>query len=561
VKDSQKPLLVIIIFVLLTACARPGSPTGGPQDTEPPKVVYAHPPDKSIYFTGREIQLTFDEFITLKDIQSQLLISPPLKERVKTTLKKKTLIIELPEDLNDSTTYTFSFGKSITDLNEGNVAAGLKYVISTGSYLDSLKFSGKVTDAFTSKPEKEMLILLYEVSDTITRDSVLYKAFPDYFAISDEQGQFEFENLRPGAFWMYGLLDKNADYLYGGPPEKIAIFDEVINTDSVPPIHLVAFLERPKIKFLNAQYKEYGRIDFNFNGKPDSLKVFEYYEELDSTFNINMRMVPNLAADTLSFWFAPTGNDEKKFLIYLDTASVPDTAKVFLRASKMGGFKVLGKPATHLNPGDTFSFELNHPVQQIDLEKIEVVLHDSIPVKSQIVQDANNPLKVWLTFERDWEQAFKIIAQKAAFKDIFGQESDSTGFPLSTKTPDDYGNWKLQMEGDSVDYILDILDEKGQPLKTRFFSGNANFDFSLMPPGKYKLRVIVDTNRNHKWDPGSLKDWIFSEKVLYNNDVVEIRANWDIDTTWDIREKTLQDQFSKELPETNDNKLKEQKSK
>jgi hypothetical protein len=523
--------------LLLTACARPGTPTGGPQDTEPPKVVSTNPPDKSLYFTGREINITFDEYIALKDIQKQLLISPPLKEKVQTVLKKKTLIITFQEDLKDSTTYTFSFGKSITDLNEGNVAAGLRYVVSTGSFLDSLGFIGRITDAFTGQPEKDFFVLLYEVSDTIAKDSVLYNAFPDYFAITDDQGNFEFENLRLGTFWIFGLFDKNSDYKYNGPPEKIALFDGLIQTDSVPRVIMEAFLERPKLRFLNAQFKEYGRIDFNFNMRPDSLRILEWYEEVDSTFDITQSLVPNPAADTLSFWFAPKDATNKSFLVYMDTMTIPDTANTFLRASKMGAFKIEGAPAATLHPGDTFSFNLNHPLATLDPELFEVLLHDSIPHPFTLKQHPDNPLKVFLLMERNWEMTFKVIANKGAFKDIFGQESDSTGYSISTKTPDDYGNWKLSIEGDSLSYILELLNEKGEMLHRYFFEGDHKFEFKLMVPGKYRLRVINDINRNNKWDTGSLQKWRFPEPVQYNNEVIEIRANWDIETTWDIKPK------------------------
>ncbi|MCH8555530.1 MAG: Ig-like domain-containing protein, partial [Schleiferiaceae bacterium] len=330
---KQKFLLFFVAIALALSCARPGAPTGGPTDETPPELVTATPPNKSLYFEGRKIALTFDEYIQLKDLSGQLLISPPLKEKPETLLKGKTLFITLKEDLKDSTTYTFSFGKAITDLNEGNEALGLKYVISTGSYLDSLSFSGKLVDAFTNQPVEKIMALLYDLNDTIPTDSLPYLAFPSYFAITDEQGAFTFENLRLDTFKLFAVEDKNSDYLYNPGSEKMAFVTDLIYTDTVVPMTLRLFKEQPLPKFFNAQYKGYGRIDFNFNQKIDSLLVLQWFEEADSTFDIGNRLVGDDSKDTLTYWFVPpVGGVEFQFLVYVDTFAA-DTVGVFIRES------------------------------------------------------------------------------------------------------------------------------------------------------------------------------------------------------------------------------------
>ena len=55
-------------------CAKRAAPTGGPRDSLPPVLVNASPKLNTIFFDKEEISLTFDEYVTLKDINKQLII-------------------------------------------------------------------------------------------------------------------------------------------------------------------------------------------------------------------------------------------------------------------------------------------------------------------------------------------------------------------------------------------------------------------------------------------------------------------------------------------------------
>jgi len=54
------------LLLLLVQCAKPGSPTGGPKDSIPPRLINASPKMKTVNFDKNEIRLTFDEYISLK---------------------------------------------------------------------------------------------------------------------------------------------------------------------------------------------------------------------------------------------------------------------------------------------------------------------------------------------------------------------------------------------------------------------------------------------------------------------------------------------------------------
>lgn len=108
-------LLVLFIFTVLS-CARRGRPEGGPKDFDKPIMVKADPDFKSIRFEEDQIKIYFDEYVKLKDVNSQLIISPPLKNSPAISplgSPSKKITIKLSDTLQENTTYTFNFAQSI----------------------------------------------------------------------------------------------------------------------------------------------------------------------------------------------------------------------------------------------------------------------------------------------------------------------------------------------------------------------------------------------------------------------------------------------------------------
>lgn len=223
-------LFLWLYLLFLTACANQVAPTGGPKDETPPKVTKTSPPDLSTRFTGKEIVLSFDEFIKLKDINNQLIISPPLKETPNFKTRGKSLVVEFKEPFRQETTYNVFFGDAIVDITEENPIPGYKFTFSTGDILDSMNVKGKLINAFNLTPVKGAYVMLY---DSIY-DSVPYKQIPYYVSRTNDKGEFELTNLRNIPYKIFALTDANANYRYDMPSEEIAFIDSIIHPWELP---------------------------------------------------------------------------------------------------------------------------------------------------------------------------------------------------------------------------------------------------------------------------------------------------------------------------------------
>lgn len=229
---------LLYFFAIYNAgCAQIGSPTGGPRDTIPPRLVSASPKLNSTNVTGNKITLTFNEYIDLKEVQTNVLISPYPKKTPSIDFKLKTVTVKLKDSLLPNTTYSINFGNAIADNNEGNPFKDFTYVFSTGNNLDSLMLAGKVIIAETGKADSTLVAMLYRNAD----DSAVQKRKPDYIARLSGDGSFVFINLPPGNFNVYALKDGDGGRTYNSKKELFAFTDApVIVSEKTEPVVLYA---------------------------------------------------------------------------------------------------------------------------------------------------------------------------------------------------------------------------------------------------------------------------------------------------------------------------------
>lgn len=216
--------LAALLIIIAGSCAKEGSPSGGPRDKTPPVVVRAEPVNGATRFAGKSVTITFDEFVTLDKIQEKFMISPPTEKKPQVTLKGKSIVVDIDEELLDSTTYTLYFQDAIRDLNEANIIENYQFVFSTGTYIDSLSFSGSVYNAFDLEVPQNITVLLHSnLSDTAPQKSI-----PDYITRLNPDGLFTLNNLRPGVFRLYAIGDLNNNRRYETGAEPFAFADTLI---------------------------------------------------------------------------------------------------------------------------------------------------------------------------------------------------------------------------------------------------------------------------------------------------------------------------------------------
>jgi uncharacterized protein (DUF2141 family) len=264
------------MVLALSQCAKRGTPSGGEKDITPPKLLSAEPENMTINFKAKKIRLYFDEYIKLKDVQKQLIVSPPLKYNPLITPQgsaSKFIEITIKDTLKENTTYTLNFGQSITDNNEGNPNSFLTYVFSTGSYIDSLTVSGVVQDAFNKKVGQFISVMLYELDSTYT-DSTLYKRPPNYITNTlDSSTTFKLNYLKKGKYALFAVKDEGKNNLFDQEVDKIGFVTDTITLPTDSTYVLSLFKEIPDYRVAVPSYVAQNRILFGYQGESKNIVI------------------------------------------------------------------------------------------------------------------------------------------------------------------------------------------------------------------------------------------------------------------------------------------------
>ena len=123
IRNSFRLLYGMLLLTVIYSCANIGSPNGGPYDETPPKFVSSTPVPNQINYTGKKIEILFDELIQIEKPSENVIITPPQMELPVIRSAGKKAVIELKDTLKPNTTYTIDFTNSIAECRESRTDA------------------------------------------------------------------------------------------------------------------------------------------------------------------------------------------------------------------------------------------------------------------------------------------------------------------------------------------------------------------------------------------------------------------------------------------------------
>ena len=545
-------LYIILIFSVIN-CAKKASPTGGPKDTIPPVLISASPKLNTTFFDKEEVKFLFNEYVKLNEIDKQLIISPPLKiggyKLHPTMSASKKITLSILDTLLDNTTYTFNFGEGIEDYNEGNKMSFFSYTISTGAEIDSLNLKGIIKDAIEMEPDDFISLQLYPI-DSSYNDSTIYNKKPFYVTSTLDSTVFEFKNLKAGKYELIALKDFSNNYFFNQNVDQIGFLNSPITLPLDTIVELNIFKEKTLFSWANPFFVNDHHIGHGYYGDYDNQK-FKLISNVPKSFKYII--TKNRETDTLNYWFKGITTDSLKF-----EYPINDTIK-----TELVNFKNPIKDSLIINQltigaldlTEIFKVSSNLPITSFDNSLVKIRKKDSTLVSSEIRIDENYD-RVEIDFKLLPNDLYDIQLLPNALKDFWGNTHDTLNYRVSTKKIEDYGNIFIQLiYEDSYEFILELLKDNEVVRSYSKPVENSNYPFEILNPGKYFLRLIKDKNNNDRWDTGNYLKKIQPEEVIYYPFELELRANWDLNETFNTTQNyldLLKTQTSSDTLEVND---------
>lgn len=524
-------ILLLSIFgsiFTFTSCAKRGTITGGAKDTIAPKITNSLPENYSTNFNGKEIKISFNELIKVKDINKQLIISPPMNKKpiiIPQGSASKFISIKILDTLQPNTTYSFNFGQSIIDNNESNPYSQFKYVFSTGNYIDSLALMGKIKDAYEQKVESFVSVQLYDAKKF--NDSTIYKETPLYVTNTlDSLKVFALENLKAGDYKIIALKDKNNNYKFDPKSDKIGFLKGIISVPNDTLYQLELFKEATPFKATKVSQESTNKFFLATEGDNKNIKVTalngnekipiivtQYPEKNKDSVQL---FIPNIKLDSLQL-NVEKGTFSKTFKVKTRTLKTTDSLKIDIKQSNILPFR------------EKLTLLTKTPIEKIDNSKISIINKDSIEVNFTSVYNVFNQ-NIEFDFQKEEDQKYSLQLLPGAIVDFYSTKNDTLSYKLSTKSYSDYGNLKVNLKNAKrYPIILEVLNVKGDIIASSISNGEDFLRFDLIEPNVYSLRLIYDHNKNGIWDTGSYLEKRQAEEVKYYSKTVDVRANWDVD--------------------------------
>ncbi|MGL2993141.1 Ig-like domain-containing protein [Flavobacterium sp. TSSA_36] len=528
-------LISLLFLFFCISCAKKGSITGGMKDTIAPTLKMSFPENYSTNFKGKEIKLTFDEYVKLKGVEKQLIISPPMKNEplIIPSTVTKYLTIKIKDTLQPNTTYSFNFGQSITDNNEGNPLNQFKYVFSTGSYIDSLALGGRVKDALDKEVESFVSVMLYEVNEKFT-DSVVYTSPPRYITNTlDSLKTFRLENLKAGKYLLVALKDRNNNNKFNPKTDKIGFHKQFITIPNDTIYELELFKETLPFKAYKPYQASGNRLILGYDGTQDFSKSKPKISLKNNTEMLESIVTQFPKKDSLQVWFKPIKADSLQLNIKKEHYQNDFSFKI--KNQKKDTLSINAVQTGILNMREQFTLESSTPLVAIDKSKIfikdsKTTITEFTPTYDEFHQ------KLVVNFPKKTSEKYQIQLLPGALTDFFGKSNDTLTYKLETRSESDYGNLTVDLLNvKRFPIIIELTNEKGEILAYDYSEKNTKVEFNFLEPKDYTLRVIYDDNKNRKWDSGNYLEKRQAEEVIYYSKVIkDVRANWNDNETFDL---------------------------
>lgn len=526
-KFSKNLFFLTLISITWISCAKQSSPMGGPKDEDPPVLLNTDPTNNALNTKPKEINLTFNEFVALENPTKQIIITPRINvDDVEFLAIKNRINIKLNQELEDETTYVFNFQKSVQDITEKNPAENLKLVFSTGNAIDSLSISGTIAYIYPPKEKelKDIIVGLYPENDTTD----LFTSPPYYITQTDSAGNFSITNIKANRFRLYAWHDENNSLKAEYRNEAYGFYTEPIHINkNISDIHVnlsKGDLSDLKINRSSTSGSNYdivlSKTPLTYQIAHNDVGVDMFYRLNDKTIRIYHNSIQNDSAQVQLFVKDSVGFSIDTTLYAKFEPS--DRKNEDLEISVNSGLSFLNDIRSE--------WTFNKPIDNINFDSlfIQYDTASKIPItpKNLFFTDSTKRthlvMNMYIPDSLPFE-VYTIYAGDSSIKDIQGVYNKE---PIKAN----YKKLKQDRLADGVSgtvhteerpIILQLLNNKNIIIQELYLEDTNTYNFTKIEAGDYKIRAIIDRNKNRRWDTGNIFENRQPEPVYFYYDTIK----------------------------------------
>ena len=556
---------LLALPILLQNCAQVAQPPGGKKDTIAPKLVVSTPKFRQLNVKGQSVSLYFDEYVKADNIQQKITITPQDSNTFVVKALPTGLRLNFNKPFQPNTTYTIDFADGIKDITERNIAKDTKLVFSTGPVIDSLYLTGNVVDDESRLPLLGFVVGLFASTDTLP----INRKRPQYFARTDSSGNYRIENVKAGLYKVYGFDDKDLNLVNNTPGERVAFRDSVLNlTRNYTDVNMVAFrgYGKPRVSRRERTDETLG-LELSSGiasyalryGKPTSTTAISTSATATSAVSTSIASATATARTTTDSLVSFLENARMIRLFRPANRAASDTINLTVIAQDSVGNVTEFRERVFFSPLKTrakdrkpltvqiapptnepidnnldFTLKFNKPVLRFSTDLINLSGPDSTKPFQLTISDlawSNNFSQLVIRRKTNLRDTLLFRLQKGAFISVQGDTLARYYGRYLIAAEDSYGLIAGHVNRPDNKFIVELLDDKYTVVRTAY--GTPNYSFARLKPGRYRVRLIIDSNGNRKRDIGNVQKGIQPEAIIYHpgaeeGGVIPLKQNFEL---------------------------------
>ncbi len=283
-----------------------------------------------------------------------------------------------------------------------------------------------------------------------------------------------------------------------------------------------------------------------FRVKTDSIVLREINKPFEEKWKISEM---NETKDSLTLWILKDDRDSL-FLEVSDKGNIIDTVEVSLefrdrsQRGRRGEEDAVRRISfrNNLRAGRTLPYHENlkiitdNPVKSFSRECFRLIKSDTIDVdvEMELYGESMRRIRFKELLEQNMQYKLKII--DSCIVDIFGHSHDTLRLSFNTNSEEDYGRMiiDLTLPGQDMQYVLKLIDGSDNIIRKRVVEKSGKYEFLNLRPATYSYKLIEDANRDGRWTTGNYLKNRQPEKVYIFDEAIQLRANWIMESEWEI---------------------------
>lgn len=572
--------LGLFVVLSLNGCATPKTPTGGPEDKDPPRLLRSNPEHQALNVQTDQLTLLFNEYIEVVGFPKTVTITPSFTKPLKYKWHGKEATILFPEALRPQTTYVLTLNTELRDWNGVALKTPISIAFSTGETINRAEIAGEVLTPKlgTAAPNADIWawVRTNNALPDLTKEA-------DYRTQSDTEGRFKLSYLPETAFFVLALSDRNRNRKLD-PTEAFALppfstLQAVLADTTKAQETLAAHSALPALAATQAPKPVGSPPSLNatplprwYLSKPDTTAPLIRAVRAISKRRIMLTLSESVLltdANPQNWQLSDSLNTQRTVIRSL--YQTPNNLRaIWLTTDSLGL-----KPYTlRFNGGIQDS--TGHPLRKTNLFFAGVNRADTL--KTRMVHWAAEPIQILKNIEVLGARQFPTLVFNEAIDSTLVRSylavTDTTGKPLKFKLMSQ-ANTRFEVQphpfqaGQVVRIrLLGILPYVKNPISRTYqrlpneargiltgsVEGGAGtvvevypisptrldsfFYFAItdesgqfvihdLPEGQYRLRAFKDFNGNQRWDAGEVQPFKPAEPLTWTKTPIQVRPRWE----------------------------------